>query len=181
MQEFGWSEILAATGYTDPALRRPMQREQVEFEAPAVNGRTRANIWDIARLRVTRSFVDLGMESKEAFGLAKLLVDHAFKALIEGRHKFTEASAKKQRIMFAVMYKSDGQVTAPRIISADPSDTQDCASCFKELALQATNPQSIIIPLHWLVLDSWSKLPDLPESMRAWIAASQSQMQAIFK
>jgi hypothetical protein len=177
---WGWSDILAATGYTDAALRRQFQRKQVEFEALPVNGRTRATIWDIARLRISRHFCYIGMEPKEAFGLAKIITGLAYRDSIEGRG-FTTAAGKKQRIIFAVCLRQKGTpAELPRIISIDPNDTDYAAKAFKELVLQTTNPDNGILPVHWFVLDAWSKLPDLPENMSAWIDISRKNMQRIF-
>jgi hypothetical protein len=175
---WGWSDILLSTGFTDAALRRQTQRKQVEFEAPAVNGRIRATIWDVARLRISRHFCYGGTEPKEAFGLAKSITGLAFSDLIEGR-RFTKAAGKKQRIIFAVCQKG-ASAPRPHIISIDPSGPGYAAKAFKELVLQTTNPHNGILPVHWIVLDSWSKLPDLPENMHAWIDASREKMTGIF-
>jgi hypothetical protein len=179
-QTWGWSEVLAATGYADAQLRRQEQRGQVEFEGGQVNGRTRATIWDIAKLRVTRHLCYIGMEPKRSFGIAKVIINLAYKDLI-GDRKFTAAAGKKQQIIFAVCLREGGHVAPPRIITVDPSEPDYAAKAFKELVLQVTtNPGVGLLPVHSLVLDSWSKLPDLPVNMRAWIDVSRERMQGIF-
>jgi hypothetical protein len=176
---WGWSDILMAVGETDAALRRKLQRDQVRFEAERVNGRTRATIWDIARLRLSRHFCSIAMEPKEAFSLASFVIDLAFKDLITDG-KFTAAAGKKQGIVFAVFRKSEGITATPRLIRVNPSDPKQRAKAFKELALLASDPENGIFPVHWAVLDAWSKLPDIPGDLQAWINASREKMQGIF-
>jgi hypothetical protein len=178
-QTWGWSDTLASTGYTDAALRRQEQRGQVQFEADRVKGHIRATLWDIARLRLSRHFCYIAIEPKEAFGLASFIIDLAFKDLIEGG-KFTTSTGKKQSIVFAVFRKSEGATPTPRLIRVDPGEPKYRAKAFKELALVATDPENGILPVHWAVLDAWSKLPDIPEDMQAWINASREKMQGIF-
>jgi hypothetical protein len=178
---WGWSDILLSTGFTDAALRRQTQRKQVEFEAPAVNCRTRATIWDVARLRMSRDFGSRGgMEPSTAFGLARSIIELAYTDLIEDDRKLTGAKGTKQRIVFAFWLKSDSALPSPRLIRVDPNNTKDCARAFKELALQATDPQNAIYPVHFSVLSAWSKLPGLPDDLQAWIAASREKMTGIF-
>jgi hypothetical protein len=177
---WGWSDILLSTGFTDAALRRQTQRKQVEFEAPAVNGRIRATIWDVARLRMSRDFGRGGMEPSTAFGLARSIVDLAYMDLISDARKLTGVKGTKQRIVFAFWLKSDGALPSPGLIRVDPKNAKDCARAFKELALQATDPQTAIYPVHFSVLSAWSKLPGLPDDLQAWIAASREKMTGIF-
>jgi hypothetical protein len=69
---------LPAAGETDASLRRKLQR-QVKLDASPDGGPTQANLWDIARLRVSRHLCDLNFDAQLSFGLAKLFVDLAYK------------------------------------------------------------------------------------------------------
>jgi hypothetical protein len=62
----------------------------------------------------------------------------------------------------------------------DPNDPNDRARAFKELVLQATDPKNVIYPVHFVVLDAWSKLPDTPDDLQAWMNASREKMTGIF-
>ena len=178
-QTWNWKDILKATGYTDAALRRQEQRGKVKIEAERVSTQVRATLWDVARLRLSRHFNYIGIDPKAAFDLATFIVNLAFGELMKSE-KFTVASAKKQSIVFAVFRNSENEAPAPRLIRIDPSERGYRTKAFKELGLVVTDPENSLFPVHWAVLDAWSKLPDLPEDIQAWIAASREKMQGIF-
>ena len=167
---------MAAVGETDAALRRKLQRDQVKLEAHADEGRTRATIWDIARMRVARYHCDIGLEAEQAFGLAKFLVDLAYKELISGAKSFTASAGGQQKFLFAVFFRVGPTPGGPRIISVNPDDPQ---SDLAEIGLQASNPRNIVVPLHELVLDAWYSLPNLPGDVAAWMEASSKKMRAL--
>jgi hypothetical protein len=180
-QTWGWSEILAAVGETDAALRRKLQRGQVTIESGAgMKGEpARATLWDIARLRVSRYLCDIGFEAGigfkegQAFGLADFLVNLAYKELIDGEKSFTKSGGERQKILFAVFVRVGLTPVGPRIISVDPDDAH---ASLQEIALQTFNPQNVIVPIHKLILDAWGSLPDLPGEVEVWISASRKKM-----
>ncbi|HEY4981258.1 MAG TPA: hypothetical protein VII24_04790 [Pseudolabrys sp.] len=179
-QTWGWSDILAAVGETPAAFRHKLRREQVKLEtADADETRTRATIWDIARLRVSRHLCDIGLEAEQAFGLAKFLVDLAYKDLIDGAN-FTESGGKRQEFLFAVFFRVGPMPGGPRIIRVKPNDPQaDQITALVEIGLQASNPQNIIVPIHKLVLDAWYSLPNLPGDVEGWMKATSLKMSAL--
>ena len=175
-QTWGWSDILAAVGEPPAALRHKLRRGQVKLEtADADEARTRATIWDIARLRVSRHLCDIGLEAEHAFGLAEFLVDLAYKDLISGK-SFTKHGGERQKLIWAVFVRVGPVPVGPRIISVDPDNTK---SAIEEIALQAFNPQNIVVPIHKLILDAWYSLPNLPGDVEVWMRATSSKMSAL--
>jgi hypothetical protein len=183
-QTWGWSSILGGAGETAAALRHKLQRGLVEIESGAgMKGESsRATLWDIARLRVSRHLCDIGFEAGlgikegQAFGLAKFLVNLAYKELIDGEKFFTKSGGERQKFLFAVFVRVGLPPVGPRIILVDPDDSQ---SALEELALQTFNPQNVIVPIHKVVLDAWSSLPDLPGDVAVWMQATSSKMSAL--
>ena len=176
---WGWADILAASNETDAALRRKLQRNQVRLETAASDdARTRATLWDIARLRVSRHLCDIGFDAERAFDLAKFLVDLAYKHLIDATNSFTMSAGDRQEFIFAVFYREAIAATGPSIIRLNPNGDKWRAG-LEEIGLQATNPRNVIVPLHQLVLDAWSLLPDLPGDVKAWMDASSAKMKKL--
>jgi len=175
-QTWGWSEILAAVGETDAALRRKLQRKQIELEADADEGRTRATIWDIARLRVSRHLCDIGFDAERAFLLAKTLVDRAYKDLMSGNKTFTESAGKKQKFLFIVFFRVGATPGGGQVIEINPDNLDEQKSDLAELGLQAFDPKNVVVPIHKLVLDAWRLLPNLPGEIDVWISASRQKM-----
>jgi hypothetical protein len=48
-----------------------------------------------------------------------------------------------------------------------------------ELALGASDPQNVIVPVHALVLDIWGRLPNLPLKIAEWVLASKRKLHAL--
>lgn len=174
---WSWGDILAASGESDAALRRKVQRNQVAFDAQLENGRVRANIWDVARLRVSR-YLSNRFEAKEAFALASNLVSDGYSELIKGRTRFTDANGKKQAIIFVFWPDESGADLAPLTMQIDPGEG---SGALAQLGREAGNPGRFLVPLHHLVLEAWEKLPDLPEGMDSWVKASRENHTKLFR
>ena len=48
-----------------------------------------------------------------------------------------------------------------------------------ELALGASDPQNVIVPVHALVLDVWRRLPNLPLEIAEWALASKRKLRTV--
>jgi hypothetical protein len=175
-QTWTWSEILLAAGETDAALRRKLQRRQVKLDASPDGGPTQANLWDIARLRVSRHLCDLNFDAQRSFGLAELFVDLAYKNLMTGRQAFSADAGERQEFKYLVSLRANPIPGGVRIVTVLPDDPQ---RGLMELALAASDPQNVILPVHAFVLDAWHTLPNLPLDVAAWMNASRKKMHAL--
>jgi hypothetical protein len=167
---------LPAAGETDAALRRKLQRRQVKLDASPEGGPTRANLWDIARLRVSRHLCDLNFDAQRAFGLAKLCVELAYKTLMTGSQAFSADAGERQEFKYLVSLRANPIPGGVRIITVLPDAPQ---RGLIELALAASDPQNVILPVHALVLDAWHSLPNLPLDVAEWMNASRTKMRAL--
>jgi hypothetical protein len=167
---------LPAVGETEATLRRKLQCHQVTLEATPDDGSTQANLWDIARLRVSRHLCDLNFDALRAFSLAKLFVELAYKNLMTGRQAFSAEAGERQEFKYLVSLRANPIPGGVRIVTILPHDPQ---RGLIELALAASDPQNVILPVHAIVLDAWHSLPNLPFDVAAWLYASRNNMHAL--
>lgn len=170
---WSWSEILPAVCETDASLRRKLQRGQVELEQGSDSTRTRATLWDIARLRVSRYLCDLNIEAKRAFALAEVLIERAYKKQMDGA-SFNQRSGEKQKFLYVIAQRPGANF---RIVEVDPVAPDEGLI---ELGLvAASEPASIIVPVHPLILDAWYSLPNLTDDVAAWLRASSANLRRL--
>jgi hypothetical protein len=170
------SEILLVLGETDATLRRKLELGQVKLDATYGGEATEVSLWDIARLHIARHLRQLNFESERALALAEILVEFAYKDLITGREAFSAIAGQLQEITYLLSLRAQPIPVGVRIIKVLPDAPQ---RGLIELALGASDPQNVIVPIHALVLDIWRRLPNMPLEIAEWVLASKRKLQVL--
>jgi hypothetical protein len=170
------SQVLLVLGETDTTLRRKLELGQVKLDATYSGEATEVNLWDIARLHIARHLRQLNFESERAFALAEMLVEFAYKDLMRGREAFSAIAGQLQEITYVLSLRAQPIPVGVRIITVLPDAPQRGVI---ELALGASDPQNVIVPVHALVLDIWGRLPNLPLEIAEWVLASKRKLHAL--
>jgi hypothetical protein len=170
------SEILPVLGETEATLRGKLELGHVKLEETYAGEATEVSLWDIARLHIAQRLRQLNFESERAFALAELLVALAYKDLMTGSEVFSAVAGQLQEITYVLSLRAQPIPVGVRIITVLPDAPQ---RGLIELALGASDPQNVIVPVHALVLDVWRRLPNLPLEIAEWVLASKRKLGTV--